>query len=379
VVKFSSIAQSSAKANDFRETSPGSRVFTHAGQVVAWQRPLSQADINRLGASSPVGDLLAVKVANLEAKRALVALLPKVAFDLPDFHPYAVVVIALEQVTHEALRVILAPYRGQESDPESKPENGSMPGQASAAGQYSTSVGAHQRNAGNQKPATLQKRKPLQIVAGAIGELLLTLGVLTFLFLGWQASINNVELAQQQTTQAINTHFTKPTPHNLQLAQVFAKLYIPAFGKDWVRTIGQGTRSQLVLDKVGVGHYISSQMPAQIGNFAIAAHRTTKGASFLHLDKLVKGDLIYVETYDGWYTYAYTNQVVVHPTETGVIRRMPKFASIQKHIKYITLTTCTPIHTATDRLIAFGVQIGFTPRQAGAPEAIAALATRGIK
>ena len=375
MVKFSSIAQSSAKANDFRETSPGSRVFSHAGQIVAWQRPLSQADINRLGATSPLGDLLAVKVANLEAKRALVALLPKVAFDLPDFHPYAVVVIALEQVTHEALRVILAPYRGQEAEPEQ------IEAQALSAEQERLSAidGAHQQHLGVKKPTTLQKRRLVQIVASAFGELLLTLGVLTFLFLGWQASINNVQLSNQQTSQAINTHFTEPTPHNLQLAQVFAKLYIPAFGKDWVRTIGQGTRSQLVLDKVGVGHYISSQMPSQIGNFAIAAHRTTKGASFLHLDKLVKGDLIYVETYDGWYTYAYTNQVVVHPTETAVLRRLPKFASIQKHIKYITLTTCTPIHTATDRLIAFGVQIGFTPRQAGAPGAIAALANRGIK
>jgi len=372
VVKFSSIAASSTKANDFRETAPGSRVFTHAGQVVAWQRPLSQADINRLGSSSPTGDLLAVKVANLEAKRALVALLPKIVFDLPDFHPYPVVVVSLEQVSHEALRVILAPYRGQESQPT--PETSPA----------TTTATAHQLEALEsrdkaKKPVTLQKRKPIQVIAGVLGETLLTLGVLTFLFLGWQASINNVQLSNQQTSQAINTHFTKPTPKNLELAQVFAKLYIPAFGNDWVRTIGQGTRSQLVLDKVGVGHYIFSQMPSQVGNFALAAHRTTKGAAFLHLDKLVKGDLFYVETYDGWYTYAYTNQVVVHPDEMGVIRRVPKFASIQKHIKYITLTTCTPIHTATDRLIAFGVQIGFTPRQAGAPEAIAALANRGIK
>jgi sortase A len=372
VVKFSSIAASSVKANDFRETSPGSRVFTHGGQVVAWQRPLSQADINRLGTSSPHGDLLAVKVANLEAKRALVALLPKVAFDLPDFHLYPIVVIALEQVSHEALRVILAPYRGQEPEPTQQPA-------VAEVGAETSSTSANQSAPKAKKPATLQKRKPIQIIAGAVGEVLLTLGVITFLFLGWQASINNVEVANQQTSQALSTHFTKPTPQKLALAQIFAKIYIPAFGKEWVRTIGQGTRSQLVLDKVGVGHYIASQMPDQIGNFAIAAHRTTKGASFLHLDKLVKGDLIYVETYDGWYTYAYTNQVVVHPTEVGVLRRVPKFAEVQKHTKYITLTTCTPIHTATDRLIAFGVQIGFTPRQAGAPEAIAALANKGIK
>ncbi len=44
-------------------------------------------------------------------------------------------------------------------------------------------------------------------------------------------------------------------------------------------------------------------MPGQIGNAAIAGHRTTHGAPFYNVNELAPGDKIMVQTLAGKYTY----------------------------------------------------------------------------
>ena len=47
--------------------------------------------------------------------------------------------------------------------------------------------------------------------------------------------------------------------------------------------------------KKGPGHYPQTPMPGQLGNSAIAGHRTTYGGPFLEIDELEPGDEIIVD------------------------------------------------------------------------------------
>src|SRR5690606_10932209 len=87
----------------------------------------------------------------------------------------------------------------------------------------------------------------------------------------------------------------------------FATLYVPRFGSDYVRPIGEGVSLSSVLNnrELGIGHYPESQLPGKLGNFALAAHRTTHGAPFKQIADLRVGDKLYVQTADGWYTYVF--------------------------------------------------------------------------
>ncbi|MEO0049313.1 MAG: hypothetical protein RL556_645 [Actinomycetota bacterium] len=153
--------------------------------------------------------------------------------------------------------------------------------------------------------------------------------------------------------------------------EAFAKMYVPRLGHDWVRAIGEGVSVKNVLDKMGVGHYPSSELPGQLGNFAVAAHRTTYGAAFDDLDKMKPGDFVYLETGDGWYTYKVTGHKIVWPTDVDVIASVPRHPDEAPTERYFTMTTCTPRHTAQKRLVVFSKFVGFTERASGAPAEIA--------
>lgn len=61
-----------------------------------WQRPLSKADLKRLGETpAPAGDIVAVRVESLDAKDALLAIAPPGFFTIEHFNGYPAVLIAL--------------------------------------------------------------------------------------------------------------------------------------------------------------------------------------------------------------------------------------------------------------------------------------------
>lgn len=150
----------------------------------------------------------------------------------------------------------------------------------------------------------------------------------------------------------------------------FARLFIPAFGEDYVRPIAEGTATKQVLNKVGVGHYVGTALPGEIGNFAVAAHRMTYGAAFRDLDRLKEGDDIVVETKDGWYTYKVKRSTIVRPTQVEVIAPVPEQPGVVPSERWMTLTTCTPKWSAEKRLIVFAQYQSFDPRWNGAPDSI---------
>ncbi|MGV9274763.1 class E sortase [Streptomyces griseosporeus] len=118
-----------------------------------------------------------------------------------------------------------------------------------------------------------------------------------------------------------------------------AVLRIPRFGAGYQPVIVEGV-SQSDLAK-GPGHYPGTAMPGEVGNFAVAGHRTGWGQPFNRLDELVRGDRIVVEWRGRMFTYHVTGSRTVKPTDVEVIAPVPDKPGAKPDKARITLTTCT--------------------------------------
>lgn len=123
-----------------------------------------------------------------------------------------------------------------------------------------------------------------------------------------------------------------------------ARLTIPRLDLEWTVVSGV-TRNDL---KEGPGHFRDTPLPGQLGNSAIAGHRTTSGAPFGNLDVLSPGDDVEVLMPNGYrYVYVVTGSEVVTPDDYRVISRSEDGTAT------LTLVTCTPKWSSTHRLIVY--------------------------
>ena len=228
---------------------------------------------------------------------------------------------------------------------------------------------------------------------GILGEVLITAGVVSFLFLGWQLWFNDLVVGAQQNSAGANLAkgWTGSIPNHTQVNPVpkdygepivetapkdavqFAVMYVPRFGPNYVRSISEGVSTTAVLNENGIGHYPGTQMPGQLGNFAVAAHRTTHGAPFNLIATLRVGDKIYVQTKDGYFTYEFRGLEYVRPTGVGVLDPVPQDAGATPTNRVLTMTSCNPMFEATERIIAYAAMTSWQPTSAGAPAPIASV------
>ena len=186
-------------------------------------------------------------------------------------------------------------------------------------------------------------------------------GAVILLFVVWQ--LWGTAISQHQAQGQLQSQFeaslrahhqpktTKPTlvPASAFLASggngsVVAHLEIPAIGVD--QYVVEGT-TDTDLSK-GPGHYVGTAMPGQAGNVAIAGHRTTHGAPFNRLGAVVPGDRIVLTTTSGErFTYVVSGAPqVVSPHDVAVLNYYGD--------NRITLTTCNPEFSSSQRLIVVG-------------------------
>ncbi len=123
--------------------------------------------------------------------------------------------------------------------------------------------------------------------------------------------------------------------------EALGRIVIPKAEIDWI--IVEGVTPEILRD--GPGHVPGSAMPGQVGNTVISGHRTTNGAPFYNLDVLEPGDTITVETVIGNHEYEVFETRVVLPTDVWV--------ATQWDGSWLTLTTCTPRFSSSNRLIVF--------------------------
>ncbi|MBV8761253.1 MAG: hypothetical protein JO257_28405 [Deltaproteobacteria bacterium] len=115
-------------ANDLPDVTIGTK-WGHKTWLVGdrgfiWERPLGKADIKRLGDTpAPQGDILGVRVENLDAKDALLAIAPPGFFTIEHFKNFPALLIELRKAKKKDLRAaILDAYRVVAILAEEKPK-----------------------------------------------------------------------------------------------------------------------------------------------------------------------------------------------------------------------------------------------------------------
>jgi sortase A len=222
---------------------------------------------------------------------------------------------------------------------------------------------------------------------GVVGELLITAGVLLLAFLAWQLWWTDVEansaqaaIVQEQGWDVplapledegpaiVTPRFDEPPViDEPPYRTTFASMRVPRWDGEPTRTITQGTDRPNVLNPLGIGHYEGTAMPGGVGNFALAAHRTTYGKPFNRIEELQEGDPIVVWTEDTWYVYRVTSSQIVMPDDVQVIAPVPNQPGVEPTERFITLTTCHPMFSARERFIVHGVLDYWAPVSEGVP------------
>lgn len=227
------------------------------------------------------------------------------------------------------------------------------------------------------------ERRSRVSVVGVLGELFITAGVLVLLFLGWQVWLNDIIVGSEQQNQAVEQsqkwdkgEAQAPAPGDrpdpgapiVPTAPgndvTFGNLIVPRFGADYSRPIAEGVEVHGALAD-GIGHYPDTQMPGDVGNVALAGHRTGWGQPLGDIDKLQVGDSIYIETEDGWYRYVFRSLEYVMPTGVDVLAAVPNTPGASPTDRILTLTSCNPKLTAAERIIMYSVYDTWYPRAGG--------------
>lgn len=204
-------------------------------------------------------------------------------------------------------------------------------------------------------------------VFGTLAELFFTASALVLLFLVYQlwftteVARSQYAATSEQFLQAIVQPpevTSEPVAELVQAQDIVGVglLYIPRLKTEvWGLPIISGTSDKALSQ--GVGHYAKSELPGQIGNFAIAGHRATNGEPFAYFEKLKAGDMVYVQTNVGWFSYQLVQDQKIQETEVWVLDDDPIGLGEQK---LITLTTCDPRWNSTRRWAFWGVQVYFS-------------------
>ncbi|MGD9998537.1 MAG: class E sortase [Ilumatobacteraceae bacterium] len=229
--------------------------------------------------------------------------------------------------------------------------------------------------------------RDLRWVLGVVGKVLVWTGILLFAFVAYQLWGTGIQTAREQnrlrgefeaqlettvplttvpvttvpppsstaspvttveastTTEATTTTTTAPPPVVTAppLGDPVAQLDIPAMDLHG-KIVVEGVAPSNLQD--GPGHFPETPLPGQLGNAALAGHRTTHGQPFRHIDRLEPGDDITVTTLAGTYVYVVTGQQIVGPNDYDLV-----IPTVDPTKATLTLTSCHPVHSSAKRIV----------------------------
>lgn len=229
-----------------------------------------------------------------------------------------------------------------------------------------------------------------RLLVRTLGELLMTAGGLVLLFVVWQLWWTDVQAAatadraleQLQETFAGTAEAPAPTspgtPDEPEPTAPDAAGEEPAYEPgEGLAIVHLPTIDQTVAVHEGVdldvlnlgvlGHYPGTALPGEVGNFAVAGHRTTYGRPLWDLGEMRPGDPVVVETAAGWSVYRLERHRVVYPSETEVLAPVPDRPGAEPTEAWMVLTACHPKFSAQQRLIGYALLDRTVPRAEGPP------------
>lgn len=160
------------------------------------------------------------------------------------------------------------------------------------------------------------------------------------------STTESTSVATDEPAIATTTEADDPRPEESR-AEPFlpgdpiARLEMPSIGTDHIVVAGIGVEEL----RLGPGHFPDTPLPGQLGNAAIAGHRTTYGQPFHDVDRLIVGDDIVVTTEAGRFTYVVDDISIVLPSDYQVV------STIDPSRATLTLTSCHPKWSAAQRII----------------------------
>ena len=240
-------------------------------------------------------------------------------------------------------------------------------------------------------------------IAGVLGELLITFGVIIALFVFYQLYWTGVSTGKAQAQAAddlrsqwgaaapvdpaappppVDPAAPPPPVDGAQAADPTMAGYGPGWGTEgapvaFLTAPNAGIHDFVAFEGVGLGtlangpgHYPGTALPGQVGNAAFAAHRDGNGAPFDNIDRLGTCDDIIVETSSAIFRYkvlpvdglAGAGEAFDCVPEGTIVPGVPgrhivtpdqsQVVTPHGQASMVTFTTCHPQWSNTHRLIA---------------------------
>lgn len=206
------------------------------------------------------------------------------------------------------------------------------------------------------------------------------------------------QLWQAQRAQPTDKPAEQPAPegtnqsptNEIDRGRAFAQLRIPAIGIDYF--VVEGVDMDSI--KFGPGHDPATDMPGEVGNMVVAAHRDGKGSPFNDLEQLQPCDAIEVEDAENIYTYrvlpaaddvryarvactgesanalmeppydTLTGSEIVRPDQVEITRPIPHDSTNQPTVPLLTLYTCWPANSNEKRYAVYAALAETTKKEA---------------
>ena len=187
------------------------------------------------------------------------------------------------------------------------------------------------------KPRTARR---FDAVLGVVGKIFIATGVLMLLFVGYQ--LWGTGLSEQRAQDDLQRTFMSQAPAVPAYGDPVTRIEIPKLGVSKIVVAGVDFEA---LQK-GPGLFDGSPLPGQVGNVAIAGHRTSYGAPFSRINELTLGDEIVLTRAGSTFTYIVSEKpFVVKPSQVEVVK------TIDNTTSQLTLVTCHPKWTSAQRMI----------------------------